>query len=381
MGDPKDHVQSVRDRGHHGRHGGDSTLVPFARPDQPETQDDRSPGEVESRLHQVWVHARKVRHAVGDHADPHGTDAVHPREERGGSVRHHHHAIHRGTQSSQDAVLRGSGRPSDGVQRGHGRHRQGAHEVEHVLAVAAAPDPVFVLNGDELDPVSREAGGSPTVVQRDVTADAVTDLGRVARGRADGVQRHHTRGAGRPHEVLGEGGDAALARWIGGHDGRIERHRSLLSRALVEARPWVTEPREDGNRRRLGTRLPAVRDCALQQDPSLTEPHARDAAGSSRALPDAGSAIHVATFKPTQYTKLPSNNRPFGRVCGSQYERGSLRGTGASRRAPAHRRKAESSPTASCEHCGRLLARMRALDLTHSWVGSPRAVSATRATW
>ena len=98
----------------------------------------------------------------------------------------------------------------------------------------AAPDPVFVLDGDELDAVAGQAGRRRTVVRQDIAPNPMVDLQRVDRGRARRVEGDHRLDPRRPHEVAREHGDAAVARGIGGHDGRPEGQRVA---PLVRA-PW-----------------------------------------------------------------------------------------------------------------------------------------------
>jgi hypothetical protein len=61
------------------------------------------------------------------------------------------------------------------VERGHGRDVEGVDEVQDVLAVVAAPDPVLVLDRDDVDAIT-EGPGSVTVVSALIATDPVMDL-------------------------------------------------------------------------------------------------------------------------------------------------------------------------------------------------------------
>jgi hypothetical protein len=61
------------------------------------------------------------------------------------------------------------------VQRHDGRDAEGLHEVEDVSAVVAAPDPVLVLDGDDVDAATQVARG-PRVVVPLLLPDPMTDL-------------------------------------------------------------------------------------------------------------------------------------------------------------------------------------------------------------
>ena len=75
----------------------------------------------------------------------------------------------------------------DGVQRHDRRHAQRADEVEHVLAILAAPDAVLVLDRDDVDAAVQRLGGAQ-VVSALVLADPVVDLCGVGQCRAGRVQ-------------------------------------------------------------------------------------------------------------------------------------------------------------------------------------------------
>ena len=61
----------------------------------------------------------------------------------------------RATSSDEDGSLAWRRMTQDRVQRRDGRHSQGADEVEDVVAVLAAPDPVLVLDRDDVDAARR----------------------------------------------------------------------------------------------------------------------------------------------------------------------------------------------------------------------------------
>jgi hypothetical protein len=90
-------------------------------------------------------------------------------------------------------------------------------EVQDVLAVLAAPDPVLVLDRDDVDAVT-DGAGSVTVVSALIATDPVMDLewvGDAALGVQEGDDLASARRAG---EIVGERGDAAAARRVGGDE-------------------------------------------------------------------------------------------------------------------------------------------------------------------
>ena len=64
------------------------------------------------------------------------------------------------------------------MQRDHRGDVERPDEVEDVLAVGAAPDPVLVLDRDEVD-ASRQGAGGRAVVVALVATDQVMDFDRV----------------------------------------------------------------------------------------------------------------------------------------------------------------------------------------------------------
>jgi hypothetical protein len=92
--------------------------------------------------------------------------------------------------------------------------RQGAEEVEHVLAVLAAPDRIAELDRRDVGAVLQGDGGACVIVAL-VAADAVMDLERVRPERLGGVQRDDLAIGRDPAQVTGERGNAALAWGIG----------------------------------------------------------------------------------------------------------------------------------------------------------------------
>jgi hypothetical protein len=104
------------------------------------------------------------------------------------------------------------------VQRGDSRNAQRAHEVQNVFAVVTAPDPVLVLDGDDVD-AAVQGLGDAQVVGALVLADPVMDLEWVGRGLAVRVQDRDLTIAGGRSQVPGERRDAAAAGRVRGKKG------------------------------------------------------------------------------------------------------------------------------------------------------------------
>jgi hypothetical protein len=117
------------------------------------------------------------------------------------------------------------------VERGDGRDAEAADEVEHVLAVLAAPDPVLVLDRHDVGAIAQGAGRAH-VVGRHFLADPVMDLGWVERWVVAGVEDGDLAAARRGREVTRERGDAAASRWVGGDEGCSNDERAPLEESL-----------------------------------------------------------------------------------------------------------------------------------------------------
>jgi hypothetical protein len=118
----------------------------------------------------------------------------------------------------------------DGMQRGDHGDVQRPHEVDDALAILAAPDPVFVLDRDDVDAVVQRAGGAE-VVGRLVLPDPVMDLGGIERRLLGRVEDRDLATAGGCRQVVGEGRDATAARRVGRNEGGLDDQLGPLERA------------------------------------------------------------------------------------------------------------------------------------------------------
>ena len=103
------------------------------------------------------------------------------------------------------------------MERGHGRTAQGPDEVDDRLAVIATPDPVLVLDRHDVDAAIQVPGGAE-VVGRLVLTDPVVDLQGIGRTALRVDEGGDLPATGCGGEVVGEGGDAAAARRVGGNE-------------------------------------------------------------------------------------------------------------------------------------------------------------------
>jgi hypothetical protein len=105
------------------------------------------------------------------------------------------------------------------VKRSHGRDIERPDEVDDVTTVLAAPDPVLVLDRDDVDASVQSVGG-PLVVVRLVLANPMVDFDGIRRRRLlRRMKRDDLTIGGVSREVAGEGGNPAVSRWIGGNEG------------------------------------------------------------------------------------------------------------------------------------------------------------------
>ena len=156
------------------------------------------------------IDERQVRHAVRDHLQLAGVDVVAANEQICGGARHHDGRLGGVDEISQHGTLMRGRLGEDGVQRHDGRDAQRASEVQHVLAIVAAPDAVLVLDRDDVDAAIERLGG-PQVVGAFVLADPVSDFRGVGQGRAARMQDGDLTAAGRCGKVAGERRDPATA--------------------------------------------------------------------------------------------------------------------------------------------------------------------------
>jgi hypothetical protein len=134
-------------------------------------------------------------------------------------LRHHDGGVGQGGQFGEDGPLTGRRVLEDGVERRDGRDVERPDEVDDVSAVIASPDPVLMLDGDNARAPAQRLGG-PDVVARFVLVNPMVDFdgiwGRRLLGR---MQDDDLAIAGVGCEVAREGGDSAVAWWIGGNEG------------------------------------------------------------------------------------------------------------------------------------------------------------------
>jgi hypothetical protein len=152
------------------------------------------------------------------------------------------------------------------VERGHGRDAEASRELEDVLAVLAAPDPVLMLDRDDVDAVVERAGCAD-VVGRLFLADAVMDLGRVERRVVARMKDGDLASSSRGREVTREGGDPASSRRIRRDEGGSNDERAPLGESVriapgsrLAEGPGAMEMGERGGRLSEPARLAAGAD-------------------------------------------------------------------------------------------------------------------------
>src|SRR5450759_5704369 len=106
------------------------------------------------------------------------------------------------------------------VERRHHRHFEGPNEVEDVRALLAAPDAVSMLNADHLHAAVVEGVCDIRVVRLVVAPDSMTDLGRIRPDLVGRMEGPDLPLADRSGQIVRERGNPALARGIGGDEGR-----------------------------------------------------------------------------------------------------------------------------------------------------------------
>ena len=166
MGRAHDDVQRGRVGLDDGGHRRDGRFVALARPEQSEAQDDRAAFQSQLGLDAVGCHERQARDAVWHDLQAGWVDAVRAGQQcrrRGG---HHDGRRDRADELAQDASLRRSRMLQDRVQRGDDRRAEGLDEVEDVRPVAATPDAVLMLDGDDIDRSRVDPARGAQVVRR-----------------------------------------------------------------------------------------------------------------------------------------------------------------------------------------------------------------------
>ena len=225
------------------------------------------------------IDQREVRHAVGDDLDLRGVDAIRPGQHARRGARHDHRRGGRVDERAEDRPLVGGRLAQDRVQRGDRRGVEGVDEIEDRGAVDAAPDAVLVLDRHDVG-ASRDVAGDPGVVTRLVATDPVVDLGRIREVRARSVEGDDLALPGGARESLGERGDAAVARRVGGgeHGAGDDVAPSGLRRGRVERTRATAAPRGGRGRPgrgRPGTGVSAARPGGRAAMPSRLRSRAR----------------------------------------------------------------------------------------------------------
>jgi hypothetical protein len=138
------------------------------------------------------------------------------------------------------------------VKRGDRRDPECTNEVNDAGAVLAAPDPVLVLDRDDVD-APAQGVGSARVVVRLVPADSMVDFDRIGRRRLLGrMKRDDLAVAGVGREVAGERGNSAVSWWIRRDEGSANDGvlllgvvRGVLRRTVAGRRRWSTTVRSE----------------------------------------------------------------------------------------------------------------------------------------
>jgi hypothetical protein len=115
------------------------------------------------------------------------------------------------------------------MKSGDGRDIECPHEVDDVLTVLTAPDPVLVLDRDDVDASAKSAGGAD-VVTVFTLADPMVDFDRIRGRLVRWIEDDNLAIAAVCRQVVGERGDAAVARRVrrdkgGANDGVAPRGR------------------------------------------------------------------------------------------------------------------------------------------------------------
>jgi hypothetical protein len=107
----------------------------------------------------------------------------------------------------------------DRMEGGHRGDSQRIDEFGRQRTVRAAPDPVLVLDRDDVD-AAIERASRVDIVGRLVLADPMVDLERVGRRLARWMEGDDLALAGRPGKVMRERRDPAATRRVGRNKGR-----------------------------------------------------------------------------------------------------------------------------------------------------------------
>ena len=180
------------------------------------------------------------RRPVLDDADLLRGTAVHAQEERSRGLRHHDHPLRLLAQRGEHLALVVGRLRQDGVQRQDERSRELPGERQHVLAVGAAEDPVFVLEQDDVDVEPAQEPRRADVVAAHRLRDGGEDVVPLrARGLVDDRHCAHALDAGnrqqRRPNVEREGSDPARARRVRREDRSTHGGRAPLSAGVRRA--------------------------------------------------------------------------------------------------------------------------------------------------
>ena len=207
------------------RHGLDGVLKPLAGRQQPEGEQDLAPLDAVLVLVERGIDEGDVRDAVGDDADLLVGDVVDLAEHAVPAAGHGDQRLGELDQLIEDGALVVVGLGEDGVQRRDHRQADLAEEGQQVRSGAAAEDAELVLDRDGLDVLEAQEFGGLPVVGEVRLAELKGDVIRIGVaagpvGDSDGVAVDLGERVGDgAAEVVGEGGDAALARRVGAEEG------------------------------------------------------------------------------------------------------------------------------------------------------------------
>ena len=132
--------------------------------------------------------------------------------------RHHDGGVGQLDELGEDGPLPWHRLLQDGMKRGDGRDVECPDEVEDVFTVLTAPDPVLVLDRDDVDASAQSAGGAD-VVAVFVLADPMVDFDRIRGRLLRRIEDDDLTAVAVCRQVVGEGGDAAVSRRVGGNKG------------------------------------------------------------------------------------------------------------------------------------------------------------------
>ncbi len=267
---PEDHVDGSRLDPGHLRHRLDGRLVALSGPDEAEAEDHGPKLEPERRLYGIGLDQGQIRDTVGNDVESAFVEAVGLAKDTCRGPGHHDGCGGCGDQVHEDATLSGRWALRNGVQRRHDRLSEGLDEVQHMLAVGSAPDPVFVLHGNGIDVRAVDRAGHAEVILEFIPPDPEGDLSRVGIGIAGVMKRGDASAPDGARKVGGERRYSAAAWGIRGDEGgfrdtdscpRERRGRTSSGRSAEKA----ADDRRPGRRRRRDPVNPTSYECACSR--------------------------------------------------------------------------------------------------------------------